>query len=152
MVSRASVHLCQPHFTCREVQRLKRPKGNCRCPSTTRGRSSNKTPSTSEVRLDRTLSYKQHLNNVRAKIAPRFSHISCLAGTTWGASARTLRTSTPALVFSPAKYWASVWCRSPHARKVDPVLNTALRNRTGCLKPTPVSCLPVLAGMVPAGL
>ncbi|KAJ3597247.1 hypothetical protein NHX12_000775 [Muraenolepis orangiensis] len=42
------------------------------------------------VRLDRTLSYKQHLEEVRAKVTARVSLIRRLAGTTWGASARTL--------------------------------------------------------------
>ena len=104
------------------------------------------------VRLDRTLSYKQHLEEVRAKVTARVSLIRRLAGTTWGASARTLRISTQALVFSAAEYCAPVWCRSPHVKKIDPVINNALRIITGCLKPTPVSYLPVLAGIAPAGL
>ncbi|KAJ3606507.1 hypothetical protein NHX12_026028 [Muraenolepis orangiensis] len=97
------------------------------------------------VRLDRTLSYKQHLEEVRAKVTARVSLIRRLAGTTWGASARTLRISTQALVFSAAEYCAPVWSRSPHVKKVDPIINNALRIITGCLKPTPVSYLPVLA-------
>ncbi|KAJ3594762.1 hypothetical protein NHX12_004069 [Muraenolepis orangiensis] len=40
------------------------------------------------VRLDRTLSYKQHLDEVRAKVTARVSLIRRLAGTTWGASAK----------------------------------------------------------------
>ena len=104
------------------------------------------------VRLDRTLSYKQHLEEVRAKVTSRVSLIRRLAGTTWGASARTLRISTQALVFSAAEYCAPVWSRSPHVKKVDPVINNALRIITGCLKPTPVSYLPVLAGIPPASL
>ncbi|KAJ3582285.1 hypothetical protein NHX12_015656, partial [Muraenolepis orangiensis] len=58
------------------------------------------------VRLDRTLSYKRHLEEVRAKVTARVSLIRRLAGTTWGASARTLRISTQALVFSAAEYCA----------------------------------------------
>ena len=104
------------------------------------------------VRLDRTLSYKQHLEDVRAKITSRVSLIRRLAGTTWGASARTLRISTQALVFSAAEYCAPVWSRSPHVKKVDPVINNALRIITGCLKPTPVPYLSVLAGIAPASL
>ncbi|KAJ3612124.1 hypothetical protein NHX12_020401 [Muraenolepis orangiensis] len=90
------------------------------------------------VRLDRTLSYKRHLEEVRAKVTARVSLIRRLAGTTWGASARTLRISTQALVFSAAEYCAPVWSRSPHVKKVDPIINNALRIITGCLKPTPV--------------
>ncbi|KAJ3581005.1 hypothetical protein NHX12_017181, partial [Muraenolepis orangiensis] len=69
------------------------------------------------VRLDRTLSYKRHLEEVRAKVTARVSLIRHLAGTTWGASARTLRISTQALVFSAAEYCAPVWSRSPHVKK-----------------------------------
>ena len=82
----------------------------------------------------------------------RVSLIRRLAGTTWGASANTLRISTQALVYSAAEYCAPAWCRSPHVKKVDTVINTALRTITGCLKPTPVSYLPVLAGIAPAHL
>ena len=34
----------------------------------------------------------------------------------WGASAKTLRISTQALVFPAAEYYASVWSRSPHVK------------------------------------
>lgn len=99
------------------------------------------------VRLDSILSYKQHLEEVRAKVTSRVSLIRRLAGTTCGASARTLRLSTQAVVFSVAEYCAPVWSRSPHVKKVDHVINNALRIITGCLKPAPVSYLPVLAGI-----
>ncbi|KAJ3598698.1 hypothetical protein NHX12_002200 [Muraenolepis orangiensis] len=69
------------------------------------------------VRLDRTLSFKQHLEEVKAKVTSRVALIRRLAGTTWGASAKTLRISTQALVFSAAEYCAPVWSKSPHARK-----------------------------------
>ncbi|KAJ3581419.1 hypothetical protein NHX12_016664, partial [Muraenolepis orangiensis] len=69
------------------------------------------------VRLYRTLSFKQHLEEVKAKVTSRVALIRRLAGTTWGVSAKTLRISTQALVFSAAEYCAPVWSRSPHARK-----------------------------------
>ena len=104
------------------------------------------------VRLDRTLTFKQHLEDVRAKTISRVALIRRLAGTTWGATAKTLRVSTQALVFSAAEYCAPVWSRSPHTKKVDVAINNALRIITGCLKPTPIVLLPVLAGIAPAGL
>ncbi|CAJ1054339.1 LOW QUALITY PROTEIN: eukaryotic translation initiation factor 3 subunit E-B [Xyrichtys novacula] len=51
-----------------------------------------------------------------------------------------------------AEYCAPVWCGSPHASKVDVAINSALRIITRCLKPTPVSFLPVLTEIAPAGL
>ena len=40
----------------------------------------------------------------------------------------------------------------PRVRKVDVAINSSLRTIYGCLKPTPVFQLPVLAGIAPAGL
>ena len=97
------------------------------------------------VRLDRMLNFKQHLEDVAGKVTSRVSLIRCLAGTTWGASAKTLRISTQALVFPAAEYCAPVLSRSPHVKKVDVAINSSLRTISGCLKPTPVFHLPVLA-------
>ena len=51
------------------------------------------------VRLDRMLNFKQYLEDVAGKVPSRVSLIRRLAGTNWGASAKTLRISTQALVF-----------------------------------------------------
>ena len=42
-----------------------------------------------------------------------------------------------------------MWERSAHAHKVDPVLNDACRAITGCLQPTNVENLYLLAGIAP---
>ena len=105
-----------------------------------------------ELRLDRILNFKQHLEEVAGKATSRVSLIRRLAGTTWGASAKTLRISTQALIFPATKYCAPVWSRSPHVKKVDVVINSSLRTISGCLKPPPVFHLPVLAGIAHAGL
>ena len=60
------------------------------------------------------------------KVMTSSALISRLAGTGWGASALTLRTSTTALVYAPAQCCAPVWCRSTHTRLVDVGLNTPL--------------------------
>ena len=96
------------------------------------------------------LNFKQHIEEVAGKVTSRVSLVRRLAGTTWGASAKTLRISTHALVFSAAEYCSPVW--SPHVKKVDVATNTSLRTIYDCLKPTPVFQLPVLAGIAPAGL
>ena len=75
-----------------------------------------------------------------------------LAGSGWGAGAKTLRTATLSLVYSTSEYCAPVWCRSAHIRLIDSVLNDALRIVTGCLRPTPTDYLFILAGMQPAEL
>ena len=105
-----------------------------------------------DVRLDRMLNFKQHLEDVAGKVTSRVSLIRRLACTTWGASAKTIRISTQALVFPAGEYCAPVWSRSPHVKKVDVAINISLRTISGCLKPTPVFYLPVLAGIAPAGI
>ena len=77
--------------------------------------------------VDRMLNFKQHLEEVAGKVTSRVSLIHRIAGTTWGASAKTLRISTQALVFSSDEYCAFVWSRSPNVKKVDVAINISLR-------------------------
>ena len=55
------------------------------------------------VRMDRILNVRQHLEEVAVKVTSRGSLIRRLVGTTWGASAKTLRISTQALEFPAAE-------------------------------------------------
>ena len=71
------------------------------------------------VTLDRTLSFKEHTTKTADKLKSRNNLLSKLAGTSWGASANTLRTSALALCYSVAQYCCPVWSRSSHIRKVD---------------------------------
>ena len=104
------------------------------------------------IKLDRALTYRHHLAALRKKLTSRVSLLRRLAGSGWGAGAKTLRTAALSLVYSSAEYCAPVWCRSPHTRLIDSVLNDALRIVTGCLRPTPTEYLPVLSGIQPAEL
>ena len=106
------------------------------------------------VRLDRMLNCKQHLEEVVGKVTSRVALIRRLPGTTWGASAKTLRISTQAMVFPAAEYCAPVWSRSPHLTMVDVAINSSLLTIRlyGFIMPTTVFQFPVLAGIAPAGL
>ena len=104
------------------------------------------------VKLDRSLTFRHHLETLRKKLTTRVALMRRLAGSGWGAGAKTLRTAALSLVYSTAEYSAPVWCRSAHTRLVDSVLNDALRIFTGCLRPTPTDYLPVLACIQPAEL
>jgi len=55
-------------------------------------------------------------------------------------------------VDSTAEYCAPISCRSAHSRLIDPAYNDALRIVTGCLRPTPLENLSILAGIQPAEL
>ena len=101
------------------------------------------------VKLDRQLTYQQHLEGLRSKVFARNSLIRCLAGTSWGAKTSTLRISTLAVAYRAAEYAAPSWSRSNHTRKLDVTFNDTMRIITGCLQATLTECLPVLAGIPP---
>src|SRR5699024_2134815 len=101
------------------------------------------------VTLDSSLTYKFHLEKVRQKLKTRNNILLKLAGSTWGANAKTLRVTALALVFSTAEYCSAVWMNSSHTSKIDAQLNTAMRVITGTLKSTPTEWLPVLSNIAP---
>ena len=70
----------------------------------------------------------------------------------WGASAKTLCTTSLFLVYSTAECCAPIWCHSAYNHLIDNVLNHALRIVTGCLRPTPTDHLSILSGIQPAEL
>ena len=104
------------------------------------------------VTLDRSLTYKNHLTGVAAKVRTRNNIIQKLTGTGWGAGADTLRTSSLALVYSAAEYCAPVWANSSHTGPLDAQLNRTMRLVSGTIKSTPVEWLPVLSNITPPDL
>ncbi|XP_072395122.1 uncharacterized protein [Diabrotica undecimpunctata] len=113
----------------------------------------NKTPNQYlGVTLDRTLSFKEHLSKIAKKLKSRNNVIQKLCGTTWGASASILRSSTLGLVFSTAEYCSSDWINSPHIHEVDAQLNHTMRIITGVIKSIPTQWLPVLSHIPPPKL
>ena len=99
--------------------------------------------------LDRTLSYKQHIQNTKKKVATRNNLLKKIANSKWGTNTSTIRTTALALCYSIAEYAAPVWARSTHADILDPELNKACRAITRCLKPTHVKNLYLLVGIAP---
>ena len=93
------------------------------------------------VTLDRTLSYKAHIEKTKKKVGTRNNITRKLRTSKWGATPTTLRSSALALCYSAAEviaaeYACPVWERSTHAKKLDATLNETCRMITGCLKPT----------------
>ena len=111
----------------------------------------NSNPTYLGVKLDRQLTYKQHVEGLCQKLLACNNLLRCFAGSSSGASAPTVRTSTLA-IFSAAEYVAPIWCRSCHSKKLDFALNDTLRLTTGCLRSTPTGLLPILAGIAPPNL
>ena len=89
------------------------------------------------------------LTKEKAKTAARNNVLSKHANSKWGTHPSTIKTTARALCYSAAEYACPVWERSAHAHKVDPVLNDACRAITGCLQPTNVENLYLLAGIAP---
>ena len=104
------------------------------------------------VKLDRSLTFRHHLEALRKKLFTRVALLRRHARSGCGAGAKTMRISTLSLVYSTAEYCAPVWCCSTPTRLIDSILDDALRIVTGCLRPTPTEDLPVLAGIQPAEL
>ena len=101
------------------------------------------------VTLDRSLTYRKRIENVRDKVKSRCNIISKLAGTDWGASAPVLRTSAIALVYSVAEFCVPVWRRCAHVQHIDTQLNIAMRTVSGALRPTNTNWRPVLSNIEP---
>ena len=66
------------------------------------------------VKLDRPLTFRHHLEALRKKLSTKVALLRQLAGSGWGADAKTLPTSALFLVYSTAEYCAPVWCRSSY--------------------------------------
>lgn len=112
----------------------------------------NPSPTYLGITLDRTLSFRNHLTKCAQKVQTRNNIIRKLAGTSWGADADVMRTSSLALVYSAAEYGAPVWLNSHHTKILDTKLNCTLRMVTGTIRSTPTSWLPALSGIAPAHL
>ena len=97
------------------------------------------------VKLDRSLTFRHHLEALRKKLSTRVVLLRPLAKSEWGAGAQILRISVLSLVYSTAEYCAPVWCRSTPTCLIDSILSDALRIVTACLRPTPMEGLLVLA-------
>ena len=101
------------------------------------------------ITLDRTLTYKNHLDQLSQKVSARNNLLRRLSGQTWGASFNVIQTSAESLVYAPAEYCAPTWSHSTHTKKIDVALNSTMRIVSGCLRSTPVDYIPVVSGIVP---
>lgn len=104
------------------------------------------------VKLDRSLTYRKHIEKVVPKLATRNNLLRKLAGTSWGATALCLRTTALSLVYSCAEYCCSSWLNSVHAKKVDVKLNETMRIITGTVQSTRLEWLPALSAIAPPNI
>lgn len=104
------------------------------------------------IRLDRTLSFKKHCQELKGKVSARNNILRKLTGSTWGAQPEVLRSTAMALCFAAGEYAAPAWESSAHTKQVDVALNETIRIITGCLRPTPVNKMYPIAGIAPPNI
>jgi hypothetical protein len=104
------------------------------------------------VTLDRTLTFKSHLEKAEKKMSSRVNLVRKLAGTKWGSNAQTLRMASLALVYSSAEYCAPVWLNGAQVHKLDVKLKNVMRLFTGTVKSTELQWFPVLSNIAPPKL
>ena len=102
--------------------------------------------------LDRSLTYRNHLQKLSSKVRTRNNLLQMVAGSTWGANAQTLRTGALALCYSAAEYCAPVWRCSSHRTMVDTQLNATMRIISGTIRSTQTEWLPVLCNIPPPSI
>jgi len=86
------------------------------------------------------------------KLNSRNNLITKLAGTSWGASVTTLRTSALTLCYSIAEYCCPVWARSSYTDLIDTKLHSSMHLISDCLQPRQLPWLPVLSNVAPPSL
>jgi hypothetical protein len=102
------------------------------------------------VKLDRTLTYKQHLGTFKDKLKTRNNIISKLAGTSWGYKGNTENISS-SLIYITAENCAPAWSRITY-KKIDTQMNQTMRIISGTVKSTRTHWLSVLAHIAPTNL
>lgn len=103
-----------------------------------------KTPKYLGVTLDPTLSFKSHVLCVLTRFAKRFAIVRMLGGTTWGATAHTLRAAYLTYVHPVITYALGIW--GPHLSTtlmdlLEQAHRKAARLITGLPQPTPAATL-----------
>ena len=100
------------------------------------------------VHLDRTLCYKTHIEKTKMKVNARNNIIRKLVNSKWGARHRhsdpAVSPSATQLLNTPALCGQGL-----HARKLNPALQDCNRIISGCLKPTNLDSVHILAGIAP---
>ena len=101
------------------------------------------------VTLDRTLSFKQHALNTKAKVNTRNNRLRKLTNSRWELIQLPYEQPHWRFVFRQLNMPVLRGGRSRHTGHVDIALNDTCRIITGCLKATPIPCLYALAGIAP---
>ena len=100
------------------------------------------------VHLDRSLTYNRQCTQLSQKLQKRVNLLRLLAGSDWGASPHSLRTTTTVMIQSVAEYACSVWGRSAHRNKIDQRMFEAMRIISALPTYTKNSLLPPVCNLI----
>ena len=105
-----------------------------------------------DIKLDRALTFRRHLEALRKKLRTRVGLLEAIDGVNLGCWCHSIVHSYSGRGAFCCRVLILVWCRSAHIRLINKPINDALRIVTGCLRPTPIDNLFVLAGILPTEL
>ena len=103
------------------------------------------------VTFDKRQTWKPHLQEAETRARRKLALMRKLAGSTWGADERTLRTVYEGAVRPHLEYGSAAWSSASKStlQSVDKVQNQALRLITGAMKTTPISAMEKVTGIQP---
>ena len=106
------------------------------------------------IKLDRQLTLKQHIENLKQKATKRLRLLKKLATTEWGSDKSTLRSLYLGYVRSSLEYGAALMTTSSNAnlKHLDRVQNSAVRLINGGMRSTPTTACEVHADITPLNL
>ena len=110
------------------------------------------TPTFLGVRFDRTLSFRQHVLDLKAKMGKRSNALRAVSGKAWGANTSDLRSLYLAYIRACADYAAAGWMPGvapANLEHLEVAQRQACRIITGCLRSTPAAALEREADLMP---
>ena len=105
------------------------------------------------VTFDKRQTWKQHIAKAEGKARRKMAILRKLAGTTWGASEKVLKTVYQGTVRPHLEYGSTAWSTTAKTNQqaLDKVQNQALRLITGAMLSTPITKIDRLTGAQPLG-
>ena len=103
------------------------------------------------VTFDKRQTWKPHIQKAEAKAKRKLAILRKLAGTTWGANERILKTVYEGAVRPHLEYGSTAWSTTAKTNQqaLDRVQNQALRLITGAMRTTPIKAMEKVTGIQP---
>ena len=98
--------------------------------------------------MDSSLTWTEHIKQLRQDCGQKMKLLKHLSYTTWGADSKTLIRLYQTLIKPKLEYGREAYgsASASQLKKLDPIQNLALRTATGAFRTSPISSLEVLSG------